>query len=175
MVVSSSTTSTNKEVLKMINQSRRTLLKGIGYGITAISAGVASSTVMALTKPLAKDASAGSALPTCDISIYQQQSSGKEIVSLMNLTGETVTLDSITPVGLEHVNGSLIVKVNTASDGALLITPGERLSFEVEAISNNSSDDQLAIPNVLAGHLKINSDHPAFNGIIPVTVFDMLS
>jgi hypothetical protein len=49
---------------------------------------------------------------------------------------------------------------------------GERLSFEIEAISNNAQEDDLQIPNVLAGHVKINSDHPAFNGIIPVTVFD---
>ena len=159
----------------MINQSRRTLLKGITYGITAVSAGVASSAVMALTKPTAAVEATGSALPTCDISIYQQQSSGKEIVSLMNLTGETVTLDSITPVDLEHVNGSLIVKVNKGSNGALSMAPGERLTFEVEAISANILNDQVAIPNVLAGHLKINSDHPAFNGIIPVTVFDLVA
>ena len=159
----------------MINQSRRTLLKGITYGITAVSAGFASSAVMALTKPTAEVKATGSALPTCDISIYQQQSSGKEIVSLMNLTGETVTLDSITPVDLEHVNGSLIVKVNKGADGTLSMTPGERLTFEVEAISANILNDQVAIPNVLAGHLKINSDHPAFNGIIPVTVFDLVA
>jgi len=156
----------------MIDQSRRTLLKGIGYTM-ALTATATSSAVMALTtKPTATEALAGSALPTCDITIMQQQTSGKEIVSLMNLTDQTITLDGIKPVGLEHVNGSLVVKLNNVPDGKLAIAAGERLSFEVEAVTANLIDEQDPIPNVLAGHLQINSDHPAFNGIIPVTVFD---
>jgi hypothetical protein len=156
----------------MINQSRRTLLKGIGYGITTVAAGVGSSAAMAaFKKPTATVNTVSSALPTCDITIYQQQSSGKEVVSLMNLTDQPITLDKITPVGLEHVNGSLVVKVNKVSDG-MIIEAGERLSFEVEAISANLIQDSSPVPNVLAGHLKIQSNHPSFNGIIPVTVFD---
>ncbi len=156
----------------MINQSRRNLLKGIGYGITTVAAGLSSTAAMAtFSKSVTEVDRTASALPTCDITIYQQQTRGKEIVSLMNLTDESITLDKITPVGLEHVNGSLVVKVNKVNNG-VVIKAGERLSFEVEAISANLIQDSSPIPNVLAGHLKIQSDHPAFNGIIPVTVFD---
>lgn len=160
----------------MTNQSRRTLLKGITYGSAIAAGGILTSVTSALSNAsddiVNATAESGCALPTCDISIMQQQSSGKEIVTLINHTDKTVTLDSITPIGLEHVNGSLVVKVNKVADGAVSIAAGERLSFEVEAVTANIIQNNPPIPNVLAGHLKIQSDHPAFNGIIPVTVFD---
>jgi len=152
----------------MINQSRRTLLKSLAYG-TVLAAGATSSAAWALSQT---KVTKGSALPTCDISILQVQSNEKEIVSIMNFTDNVVTLDEITPVGLEHINGSLRVKLNSVKDGAIAIQPGERFTFEVEAISANLITEKDPIPNVLAGHLKISSEHPAFNGIIPVTVFD---
>ena len=150
----------------MINQTRRNFVKTLGYGL-ALTAGGASTLAMAQSS-----VDTGNALPTCDISIYQQQTNGKEIVSLMNLTGKDVTLDAITPVGLEHVNGSLVVKLNNVDNGAIVIKTGERFTFEVEAIGQKQKYNELQIPNVLAGHLKVSSDHAAFNGIIPVTVFD---
>ena len=153
----------------MINQSRRKVLKGMGYGLALSVTGIST-----VATALSKNSAQANALPSCDITIYQQQSVGKEIVSLMNLTGKPITLDSIKPVGLEHINGSLLVKLNNVSDGAITLAAGERLSFEIEATStaNANSNDDLVIPNVLAGHVKISSNHPAFNGIIPVTVFD---
>ena len=151
----------------MINQSRRKVLKGMGYGLALSVTGI-STAAMALSDKQSQ----ANTLPSCDITIYQQQSSGKEIVSVMNLTGKAVTLDSIEPVGLEHVNGSLVVKLNNVDNGAITLAAGERLSFEIEATSTQNNNDDLLIPNVLAGHVKISSDHPAFNGIIPVTVFD---
>lgn len=161
----------------MINQSRRKLIKTLGYGM-ALTAGGVSSLAMAQGTVVKDSANTLSALPTCDISIYQQQTNGKEIVSLMNLTGKDVTLNAITPVGLEHVNGSLVVKLNNidasedVNNGAIVIKAGERFAFEVEALGKTQKHNKLQIPNVLAGHLKISSDHAAFNGIIPVTVFD---
>lgn len=160
----------------MINQSRRTILKSLGYGIAVSASGLASSAAMALT-PTMGNKDINTSLPSCDITIYQHQSTGTETVTLMNLSHKPVTLDSITPVGLEHVNGSLVVKINQAADGAVTLQPGERLSFEIEArthfnSNNKDNNDDLQIPNVLAGHLRVKSDHPAFNGIIPVTVFD---
>ena len=160
----------------MFNQTRRKFIKTLGYGV-ALSAGGASSLAIAGCSTSRTDKATtiktmASALPTCDISICQQQTNGKEIVSLMNLTNESITLDAITPVGLEHINGSLVVKLNNVADGAITIKAGERFSFEVEAIGKTQKHNELQIPNVLAGHLKISSNHPAFNGIIPVTVFD---
>lgn len=159
----------------MINQSRRTLLKGLGCGIAAAATGGAASSVMAASATAASDAAINQSLqfvmPSCDITIYLQQTVGKEIVSLMNLTDKPVTLDSIKPVGLQHINGSLVVKLNNVKEGSVVMQPGERLAFEVEATSPGA-DDELGIPNVLAGYVNITSDHPAFNGKIPVTVFD---
>ena len=159
----------------MINQSRRTVLKGLAYGMAAVATGGAASTVMAATATTASDAAINQSLqfvlPSCDITIYLQQTVGKEIVSLMNLTDQPVTLDNIKPVGLEHINGSLVVKLNNVPDGKLVIQPGERLAFEVEATTQAVEDD-LIVPNVLVGYVNITSDHPAFNGKIPVTVFD---
>lgn len=156
----------------MVNQSRRTLLKGMGYGVAALATGSAATTVMAAAAPgEAINQSMQFVLPSCDITIYMQQTIGKEIVSLMNLTDQPVTLDSIKPVGLEHINGSLVVRLNNVADGKVVIQPGERLAFEVEATSEGSVNAS-GIPNVLAGHVNITSDHPAFNGKIPVTVFD---
>ena len=151
----------------MINQSRRNILKGMSYGLALSASGIST-----VTLALSNKQTQINALPSCDITIYQQQSSGKEVVSLINLTGETVTLNSIEPVGLEHVNGSLVVKLNNISNGTIKLAPRKRLAFEIEAVSKQNQNDDLQIPNVLAGHVKISSDHPAFNGIIPVTVFD---
>lgn len=154
--------------------SRRTFLKGAAYS-SALTLGGLSGIAMA-GSAVSKRATEGYALPTCDISIMRQHTLGKEIVSLFNHTDKVVTLNSITPVGLEHINGSLLVKVNQIDDHTsnkvIKLKAGERLSFEVEAITKNNSTESLPIPNVLAGHLKITSDHPAFNGIVPVTVFD---
>lgn len=162
----------------MISQSRRTLLKGMGCSVAALATGGAASTVLAASEGMVKPAaselvnqSMQFVMPTCDITIYMQQTVGKEIVSLMNLTDEPVTLDTIKPVGLEHINGSLVVKLNNVADGGVVIQPRERLVFEVEATSHASADDS-GVPNVLAGYVNITSEHPAFNGKIPVTVFD---
>ena len=160
----------------MINQSRRTLLKGMGCGMAVAATGGVVSTAMASSAVSATTTSGVAeslqfVTPSCDITIYLQQTVGKEIVSLMNLTDQAVTLDSIKPVGLQHINGSLVVKLNNVTDGKLVLQPGERLAFEVEATSHHP-DTELGIPNVLAGYVNIKSDHPAFNGKIPVTVFD---
>ncbi len=160
----------------MISTSRRKFIKTMGYGMAAVAAGSAVSSAAAMvTPPSAAHSAEGSALPSCDITIYQQQSVGRENVTLMNLTGETVTLDKINPVGLDHVNGRLAVRVNNVADGDVKLRPGERLSFDIEALSQGSVDERLQIPNVLLGYVNIRSDHPAFNGIIPVTVFDSQS
>ena len=112
----------------MINQSRRTLLKGMGYGIATLATSGAASTVMASSQTVASGTAASQSMqfvmPTCDITIYLQQSVGKEIVSLMNLTDQVVTLDSIKPVALEHINGSLVVKLNNIADGNVVMQPG---------------------------------------------------
>ena len=156
----------------MISTSRRKFIKTLGYGMATVAAGTAASSAASMIIPPKAAGMQGSALPGCDITIYQQQSIGRESITLMNLTGETVTLDKINPVGLENINGRLAVKVHNVPGGEVHLLPGERLSFDIEAISQGSVDEDLQIPNVVAGHVAISSDHPAFNGVIPVTVFD---
>ena len=157
----------------MTNQSRRKLLKGMACGITAVAGGGIASTVMAA--PVSTAATVNHSiqliLPNRDITIYLQEATSKELISLVNTTNQAVTLDSISTVGLEHINGSLVVKLKHVASGRVVINPGERLEFEVEAISNGPTNP-FGVPNVLAGHINVTSDHPAFNGKIPVTVFD---
>lgn len=155
----------------MINLSKRRMMKGLAYGVALGATGMSGLT-LSKSSMTDKAGVAGSALPTCDLTIYQLQNGAKETVSLMNLSGQTVMLDEISPVGLEHVNGSLVVRLNNIPNGKVMIKPGERFSFEVEAVSQTQNQAELIVPNVIAGHVRIKSSHTAFNGIIPITVFD---
>ncbi len=166
----------------MINESRRTFIKGVAYS-SALTVGGLSSVAMAtdaLSTKTAATASMGSALPTCDISIPSTQTMGTEIVTITNTTATNVKFNSISSMGLQHVNKHLAVKVNKlgkhAGQGKVTLAPGEQLSFVVAALSSddagNANNKNLFIPNVLLGKLEIDSDHPDFNGIIPVTVFE---
>lgn len=166
----------------MSNTKRRTFLKGLACA-SALSVGGLSSIAMAKTSKSIKTMNvSGSALPTCDIQLLPKQHIGTEILTLFNHTQTNVTLGTITPVGLEHVSSYLAVKVNKlgkhADSNTVTLAPGEQLQFAVAAISSDkygstSSNSALPIPNVLAGQLKVSSDHQDFNGIIPVTVFDL--
>ncbi len=156
----------------MSNQTRRTFLKSAAYTSTLSVFGL-SSLVFAKPKPLTLPNNDDySALPTCDITLFNKQTNAKQKVEFINHTDKAITIDSISPVGLEHVNDALIVKFNKLQDEAITLNPGEYLAFEIKVISKNPMNEAPYIPNVLAGHLKVVSDHHAFNGIIPVIVFD---
>jgi len=166
----------------MINKSRRTFIKGVAYS-SALTVGGLSGVAMATDALSTKEsvaASSGAALPTCDISIPSNQCMGTEIITLSNTTASNVKIKSISSMGLQHVNRHLAVKVNKlgkhAGQGQVTLAPGEQLSFVVAALSSddagNANNKNLFIPNVLLGKLNIESDHPDFNGIIPVTVFE---
>lgn len=166
----------------MFNQSRRTFIKGVAYS-SALTVGSLTSVAMAtdvLATKTPVDSGVGSALPTCDISIKPSQNVGTEVVTLTNHTNSKVKFNSITSMGLQHVNKHLAVKVNKlgvhAGQGTVTLAPGEQLSFVVAALSSddsgNANNKNLFIPNVLLGKLIVSSDHPEFTGIIPVTVFE---
>ena len=156
----------------MINQSRRTLLKSIGYGL-AIPTGLAASAAIALTKAspeVTVSASSVSPLSQNDITIYQQKSGDKDVVTLMNQTDRTVTLDTLNPIELKRINGSLLVKVNAVpSDGTVAMLPGERFTFDIDTVSANIISKQKPVSDILADHLQLSSEHPAFNMLIPVS------
>ena len=163
----------------MFNQSRRTFIKSVAYS-SALTVGSLSSVAMATKALVTKKTINGTALPTCDISIAPNQTLGTEIITLTNHTNTNVKFDSISGAGLEHVNKYLAVKVNNigqhADQSTVTLAPGEQLSFVVAAIScdncGKANNKNLFIPNMLAGKLTVRSDHPDFNGIIPLTVFE---
>jgi len=137
----------------MTNQSRRKFLKSMSYSPALALGGLTSAAFAFSDKTEVAQTSS-------DISIMQQQSHGKEIVTLVNNSNKTITLDSIHPVKLERVNGSLVVKVNALpTDGTVAMLPNERLSFDI--LDTNEA--------VHTNHLTINSEHIAFNGEVPVT------
>ena len=164
----------------MFNQSRRTFIKGVAFSSALAAGGISGLAMAADSKVSANVSTGGSALPTCDISIGPNQTIGTEIVTLTNHTSSNVRFDSISGAGLEHINKHLTVKVNKlgkhANQGTVTLAPGEQLSFVVAALScddcGNANNKNLFIPNMLAGQLTVSSNHPEFNGIIPLTVFE---
>lgn len=164
----------------MFNQSRRTFIKGVAYSSALTAGGISGLAMAADSKVLSNASTGGSALPTCDISIGSNQTIGTEIVTLTNHTSSNVRFDSISGAGLEHINKHLTVKVNKlgkhANQATVTLTPGEQLSFVVAALScddcGNANNKNLFIPNMLAGQLTVKSNHPDFNGVIPLTVFE---
>lgn len=164
----------------MFNQSRRSFIKVVAYGSALSIGGLSSLAIANNSKAAGKTLFEGTALPTCDISLSQNQIIGTEIVTLNNHTNCDVTFNSISGAGLEDINKHLAVKVNKlgkhANQSVVTLTPGEQLSFVVAAVCadeyGNANNKNLFIPNVLAGQLKVSSDHPAFNGVIPLTVFE---
>ena len=166
----------------MINQSRRTFIKGVAYS-SALTVGGLSSAVIAkdiISSKRSIDMPVGSALPSCDISIPSNQCMATEIITIDNHTLSDVKINSISSMGLQHINKHLAVKVNKlgihAGKGVVTLAPGEQLSFVVAALSTddagNENNKNLFIPNVLLGKLNVDSHHPEFTGIIPVTVFE---
>jgi len=167
----------------MFNESRRTFIKGATYSSALAVVGISSISNLAISTDSKISANAtvnGSALPTCDISIAPNQIVGSEIITLTNHTNTNVKFKSITGVGLEHMNKHLAVKVNKlgkhTNQANVTLVPGEKLSFVVAALScddcGNANNKNLFIPNMLSGQLNVISDHPDFNGIIPLTVFE---
>ena len=65
-----------------------------------------------------------------------------------------------------------MVKVNTvSSDTGLVMLSGERLTFEVEKVRMEPANKQSFLPDLTVEHLKLSSEHYAFNQKIPVSVF----
>lgn len=92
-----------------------------------------------------------------------------------------MTIDSINRLNLNNENKFLAIKVNKldkqAGQYSVTLVLGETMEFKVSDKSSdyqeyNAENSSLEIPNVLAGQLKVNSIHHAFNGSIPITIFD---
>jgi len=157
----------------MINQSRRNLLKSIGYSFALSAVGVSSAiTVISNTPSKSHTTKSASSQFEKKISVFQQKNGDTELVTLMNLTDAPISLNKSEPVKLENINSSLIVKVNARlGDDTFTMMPSERLSFTVEKVRMESTNNQTILPDLTVDHLKLSSEHLAFNQKVPVSIF----
>lgn len=156
-------------------KSRRNFLKGAAY-TSAFSIGGMSSLAFALNGDTATTADKNAGLANNNISIMQQQMLDKETVTLFNHSDNPVMLDSLKPIHLEQINGSLVVKVNqinsdtAAFNGLIQISPRQRITFDITTMrADFTNSDIFPIPT-LAGHdVLLSSEHGAFNKVISVS------
>jgi len=157
----------------MINQSRRNLLKGISYSFALSAVGISSAiTVISNTSSKSNTTKLKSSQSERNVSVFQQKNGDTELVTLMNLTDMPISLNKSEPVKLENINGSLIVKINSSlGDDTFTMMPSERLSFIVEKVRMASANNQAFLPDLTVDHLKLSSEHQAFNQKVPVSIF----
>ena len=158
---------------QLSNQSRRQFLKGALY-TSALSVGGVSSVAFAMSDKSNVSVNSPAELINNDISIMQQQMLHKETVTLMNTSNKDITLDALRPVTINRHNGSLIVKPNfiqsEAFSGMIMMTPGQRISFDIQTTGSIFSSAEVSEGKPLKGkHLHITSEHAAFNKLIPVS------
>jgi len=155
-------------------KSRRSFLKGAAY-TSALSIGGISGLVFAKSSN-SESLSEAKGLTDSNISIMQQQMLDKETVTLFNHSDSPVMLDSLKPIHLEQVNGSLVVKVNQIDSdtgafcGLVQISPRERITFDITTLrADFTNSDIFPIPTLAGNDVLLSSDHGAFNKIIAVT------
>jgi len=132
----------------MINQSRRTLLKGAAYG-SALSLGAMSGMAIA-----------GSGAKTCDVHLLPTQNSVNQTLSLFNHTDESVTIVGIDQIKLDQKN-YLAVKTEKA---------GKRLGQDSVTLGAGESGKFTVAAN--------NGDYQGFElskDMLPLTVFDSVA
>lgn len=145
----------------MFNQSRRQFIKGAAYSSALAMSGLSSLA-------LATDGTVGIA-----------QVNDIEVLTLINQTASNVTFNGFSCAGSTDIY-QYLSKVNKfdkhSNQDDVNIAPGEQLSFVVPAISSiesvKANNKNIFITDVLEGHLAIKSDHPKYNGIVPITVFE---
>lgn len=157
------------------NKTRRTFLKSAAYA-SALSVGGLSSLAIAAKKPI--DLETITKSPNLrnesGITVIQETQFDREKVTLINESGKLQMLDARQPISLHQVDGRLVVTVNQndedAMNGMVLMSPKERLSFDVKAVGIDLGNTKgvPALTNLAENQLRIKSDHSVFNRIIPV-------
>ncbi len=168
----------------MINTTRRTILKGIAIGTGATATAVSLPTLAGL--PLEAELASGhlsatetSLLPTCDLTVERGATHAHEAIEIHNTTASNVRIDSISSESLPRDSGALQIALQVdGADGQepRILKPGESMQIMLSAHTSQAVFDGQAtslLPNVIAGQITVNSPNPAFNGVIPVTVFDL--
>ncbi len=133
----------------MLDKSRRIFIKSTTYASAlAITGAIGLSNLANANQELSTD----HAIDT-------------EIVTLINHTASTITLDNISGVAITDLNDENVVS----------IAAGEEASFIVPALSSktgSANNKNLFITDVMNdGLLAIHSDYPEFNGLYPASVF----
>lgn len=141
--------------------TRRNFLKGAA-SLSALSIGglaFAGSGV-----PAVDAISGNNVLSASGIRIIQETMPDREKVTLINQSDKLQMLDVRQPIALHQANGRLVVSVNQddaeATNGMMVMSPGQRLTFDV-----NASGIEVS-----ASHLQISSRHPVFNRTVPVQI-----
>ncbi len=133
----------------MLDKSRRIFIKSTTY---------ASALAITGTIGLSNLANANQELST-------DHAIDTEIVTLINHTASTITLDNISGVAITDLNDENVVS----------IAAGEEASFIVPALSSktgSANNKNLFITDVMNDDLlAIHSDYPEFNGVYPASVF----
>ena len=123
----------------MINQQRRTMLKSISLLAALPVAGFSSiSAVQGVISDTAVE------LPA---------------ITLTNLSPKTLTLNEITAVGSPDSDNTVQFKLKMAKTDCATLQPGAQMTFNVVACGD--TDEHIS-------QIKIKSDHPEFDGFIPV-------
>ena len=137
----------------MFDKTRRTLLKGLGYG-SAITAAGASGAALANSSDQASKLD----LTSLDVHLLPTQHAKTETLNLFNHTDADITIDGIDHVSLDSDGGMLAIRVNkngqrTTKD-SITLSPWESHEF---VVSTNSSDYRGIKP---------------LSTELPVTIFD---
>jgi len=156
--------------------SRRNFLKG-AVSLSALSIG---GVAFAANSTSSIDAlSDSSILSNSGIRIIQETKFDREKVTLINESEKLQMLDARQPISLKQAYGMLVVSVNQndaeAVNGMMVMSPGQRLTFDVKAIGIEVSEgtDLMGLPvltNLAENELQITSKHSVFNRIVPVQV-----
>ena len=161
--------------------SRRSFLKGAA-SISALSIGGLSSLAFAGKSAGAVDAFTSNSmlgdriLGDNGIQIIQETLFDREKVTLINQSSKLQMLDARQPISLHQANGMLVVTVNQddakAVNGMIVMSPDQRLSFDVKAIGIEVDKDMdlPVLTNLAENQLQISSQHAEFNRIVPVQV-----
>lgn len=165
--------------------TRRTFLKGTA-AVSALSLGGISSLALAgkatVTDPLLFDEiTCNRILGNGDIKIIQETLFGREKVTLINESGKLQMLDVREPISLYQVDDTLVVTVNQddkkAVNGMMVMSDGDRLTFDVKAIGIEIADEANlvgvelpALTNIAENQLQISSAHPVFNRTVDVQI-----
>ena len=139
--------------------TRRNFLKGAA-SLSALSIGGLAFAGQSI--PAVDALSVNGIFSDSGIKIIQETLLDREKVTLINQSDKLQMLDVRQPISLHQANGALVVSVNQddaeAVNGMMVMSPDQRLTFDVKSMGIGTSKNQL----------QISSQHSVFNRVVPV-------